>query len=60
MGTYDIEKTDETVAQVREAINRPEVRETWQELTEVDKVIVNPPVLLMKQRVEYPKVLFLE
>ncbi|MBN1991097.1 MAG: hypothetical protein JW953_00220 [Anaerolineae bacterium] len=41
MGSYDIEKTDEMVAQVREAINRPEVRETWQELTEVDKVNVN-------------------
>ena len=41
MGTYDIQKTDEMVAQVREAINRPEVRQTWQELTEVDKVNVN-------------------
>ncbi|MBN1995143.1 MAG: DUF2892 domain-containing protein [Anaerolineae bacterium] len=43
MSAYDTEKTDtdEIMAQVRKTINRPEVRETWQELTEVDKVNVN-------------------
>jgi hypothetical protein len=32
---------DEVIIQVREAINRPEVRETWQALTDVEKVNVN-------------------
>jgi hypothetical protein len=41
MGTYDMEKTEEMMTQIRETINRPEVRETWQEMTETDKVNVN-------------------
>ncbi len=41
MSTQNTEKTDETVAQIRETINRPEVRETWQEVTQVNKANVN-------------------